>query len=39
MTTIANNSALQNHPLRPAIVVGALGVVFGEGGIMALITC
>ncbi|HYJ57686.1 MAG TPA: KUP/HAK/KT family potassium transporter, partial [Mycobacterium sp.] len=38
MTTIANNSALQNHPLRPAIVVGALGVVFGDIGTSPIYT-
>lgn len=39
MTTIANNAALQkDHPLRPAIVVGALGVVFGDIGTSPIYT-
>ncbi|MGE0217966.1 potassium transporter Kup [Mycolicibacterium sp.] len=39
MTTIANNSAIQKHPLlRPALVVGALGVVFGDIGTSPIYT-
>ncbi|WP_137144937.1 potassium transporter Kup [Mycolicibacterium sp. CR10] len=39
MTTIANNSAIQkNNLLRPAIVVGALGVVFGDIGTSPIYT-
>ncbi|AFM19778.1 K+ transporter [Mycolicibacterium chubuense NBB4] len=38
MTTIANDTSVQNHPLRPAIVVGALGVVFGDIGTSPIYT-